>query len=394
MPRTPATIARNVEAMEISVIKAMAMRAAATPGAVSLAWGVPSFATPPPIRAAVAAALEADPTIGRYTLPDGLPELRRLAAGRHRLDTGIDVDPDSQLVVTAGNMQGMSVLLHVLLDPGDEVVVTDPGFASHVQQVRLCGAVPRYWKLDEAAGWTLDLAALEDLLTPRTRAVIIVSPSNPTGRIFDRDSLLGLARIARERGFVVIVDDPYSRFVYDGAACFNLASAAEFADHLVYLCTFSKAYAMSGWRLGYLVAPPALKGEILKVHDANLICAPHVSQAAGIAALAMDPQPWPEFARLLEARRALICERLDRVPQVFAYQRPQGAYYVFPRIVAAHTDSRSFAIELLERVGVSVTPGSGFGPAGEGHVRMAYCVEEDTINQAFDRIEAHYGRET
>ncbi|MEQ8661344.1 MAG: pyridoxal phosphate-dependent aminotransferase, partial [Gammaproteobacteria bacterium] len=181
------------------------------------------------------------------------------------------------------------------------------------------------------------------------------------------------------------------RFVYDDAPFFNLASAAEFRDHLAYCFTFSKAYAMSGWRLGYLVVPAALKHELLKVHDANLICAPHVSQVAGLAALGLQPQPWPDFRDILARRRAHVLERLARLPHVFEFQVPQGAYYVFPRIVAPHASARAFALDLLASARVSVTPGSGFGPHGEHHVRLAYCVDEDTIDCAFDRIEARYG---
>ena len=384
-------IAHNVEGMTISVIKEMAMRAAEVPGAVSLAWGVPSFATPAHVRAAVAEAFDADPTVGRYTLPDGLPALRALIARVHERDTGVAVDPQDNVLVTAGNMQGLSILFHTLLDAGDEVIVTDPGFASHVQQIKLCGAIPRYWVLDEARGWQLDLDALPTLITPRTRAIVVVSPSNPTGRVFPREELLALARIARAHGLVIVIDDPYSRFVYDDAPFFNLAGAAEFRDHVAYLFTFSKAYAMSGWRLGYMIVPGALKRELLKVHDANLICAPHVSQVAGIAALGAAQQPWPAFREALARRRALVLERLERLPHVFDYQVPQGAYYVFPRITAPHASARAFALDLLAKAGVSVTPGCGFGPHGEDHVRIAYCVDEDTINAGFDRIEARYG---
>ena len=174
--------------MEISVIKEMAMRAARLPDALSLAWGVPSFPTPPYIRAAVSAAFDADPDIGRYSLPDGLPALRALIASQHTAATGIAIDPDRDVVVTAGNMQGMLLLFHVLLEAGDEVIVTDPGFASHVQQLRLVGAQPRYWPLDEQRGWALDIDALPDLIGPRTRAIVLVSPANPTGRIFARET--------------------------------------------------------------------------------------------------------------------------------------------------------------------------------------------------------------
>lgn len=394
MPPATPRVSGRVAAMELSIIKEMAMLGARVPGAVSLAWGLPSFRTPEHIRAAVKAALDDDPDVGRYTLPDGIPELRALVAERHAADTGISVDADHHVIVTAGNMQGMNMLLHVLLDPGDEVIVTDPGFASHFQQIRLCGARPRFWQLDEARGWRLDVDALPGLVTDRTRAIVLVSPSNPTGRIFEREALLDVGRVAREHDLTVLIDDPYSKFTYEHEArWFNLAAEASLRDRAVYLFTFSKAYAMSGWRLGYAIVPEAIKRQALKVHDATIICAPHVTQVAGMAALRSDPPPFRAFAAILERRRSLICERLDAVPHVFGYVPPEGAYYVFPRIRVPHVDSRAFALRLLHEAGVVVTPGSGFGPTGEHHVRMAYCVDEDAINAGFDRIEAYFGGE-
>ncbi|MBX9604979.1 MAG: pyridoxal phosphate-dependent aminotransferase [Gammaproteobacteria bacterium] len=375
--------------MEPSVIKDMAVRAAHTPDAVSLAWGVPSFATPAPIRAAVSEALDQDPDIGRYSLPDGIVELRAAIAARHHEATGVLVDPDRQVLVTAGNMQAMSTMLKVLLEAGDEVIVTDPGFCSHVQQIELAGGVPRYWRLDEARHWQLDMDALPALVNRRTRAVILVNPSNPTGRIFARDDLLALAALARRHDFLILLDDPYSDFVHDRSTpLFNLSSEPEWGDRVVYMFTFSKAYAMTGWRLGYMVLPEELKREAVKVHDAELICAPRVSQVAGLAALRLGQAHRQECARVIAARRDQICARLDAMHELFAYCRPQGAYYVFPRIVASHHDSREFALRLLAEAGVAVTPGAGFGPAGEHHVRMAFCVSEQDIDRAFDRLDA------
>ncbi len=317
------------------------MRAAALDDVASLAWGLPSFETPAPIRAAVREALESDPEIGRYALPDGLPALRSLVATAHERATGIAVDADRNVVITAGNMQGINALLHVLLDRGDEVIVTDPGFASHFQQVTLCGGVVVPWPMDEDRGWALDAAALPTLVSERTRAVIIVSPSNPTGTLLAEADLRALGALAREHGFMVLIDDPYSHFVYERRdELFNLASVPELRDLVVYLFTFSKAYAMSGWRLGYMVLPDALKAEVLKVHDATIICTPRVSQVAGIAALSAPPAHLDVFERLLAARRARICERLDRLASVFSYVRPQGAYYVFPKDRASTCSTR------------------------------------------------------
>ena len=392
MEKNAAWIAANVSGIALSAIKDMAMRSAKVEGAASLTWGVPSFATPEHIRRAVAQGMEVDADIGKYSLPDGLPALRQAVAREHLAATGIEIDAARNVVVTAGNMEGLNALFHVLIDPGDEIIVTDPGFASHFQQIRLCGGKTVFWPMDEARDWALDVDVLPDLISDRTKAIVLVTPSNPTGKIFSEDELRRIGRIAQARNLLVLLDDPYSHFTYENrSSYFNLASVPELADHLVYLFTFSKTYAMSGWRMGYMVLPAFLKSAVLKVHDATMICAPRISQVAALAALTQEPVHLAEFEAILARRRDLICQRLDAVPHVFDYIKPEGAYYVFPRIVAEHETSFEFAIDLLAAARVTVTPGSAFGPSGEHHVRMAYCVAEEAIEQAFDRIEQHFG---
>ncbi|MGR9090391.1 MAG: pyridoxal phosphate-dependent aminotransferase [Gammaproteobacteria bacterium] len=392
MTTNPELTSRAVAAARLSAIKEMAMLSARIPDAASLAWGLPSFRTPAHIRDAVTSALADDPDIGKYALPNGLAELRRAAADRHLAKTGVTADPDEHVFITAGNMQGMHSLFRALLDPGDEVLLTDPGFASHFQQILLAGGTPVSWPLDEDAGWRLDPSRLEDLLTPRTKAVVLVNPCNPTGTLFEESELIEFAGIVARHNLVVVIDDPYSEILYENRSRFyNLASYTGLRDRLAYLFTFSKIYAMSGWRLGYMIVPDWLRAGVLKVHDANMICTPRISQVAGIAALTGPQTHQAEFERILAGRRELICARLDRVPHVFQYHRPEGAYYVFPRIVADHADDREFALRLLNEAHVAVTPGSAFGPAGESHVRMAFCVDNDAINLAFDRIEQIFG---
>ena len=380
--------ARNVAAARVSAIKEMAIRSAAVPDVASLAWGLPSFQTPEHIRQTVTDALADDPDIGKYTLPNGLPELRALAADHYHQRTGIELDPQMNLFISAGNMQGVHSVLRAVLDPGDEVILTDPGFASHYQQVLLSGGVPVPWRLDEATGWRLDLGTLDACLTPRSKALILVSPCNPTGSVFAEADLRTLGDRLAARGVLLIVDDPYSDILFDlRTPYFNPAAQPRLRDHLAYLFTFSKIHAMSGWRVGYMALPDWLRQQVLKVHDANMICTPRISQVAAVAALAGDQRHVQQFRDTLVKRGALICERLNRVPHLFEYTPPQGAYYVFPRIVAPHQSSFEFALRVLEEHRVSMTPGSAFGPGGEHHVRMAFCVDENTINKAFDRLE-------
>ena len=391
--RATGFIADRAASLWLSGIKEMAMLSAKVDGVASLAWGIPSFPTPEYIRNAVIERLQHDEDIGKYALPDGLPELKLLAARKHQLETGIPVDADDNVMITAGNMQGMFSLLQVITNPGDEIILTDPCFASHIQQVSICGGKAVYWALDENRAWSLDVDALSGLVSNRTKAIIINSPSNPTGKIFTRKNLLRIGELARKYNFMILIDDPYSQFTYEHRdKYFNLASVKELADHVVYMFSFSKAYAMSGWRLGYMVLPAVVKKQLIKVHDLNMICASRVAQSAGIAALSGGELFQSEYESAFARRRELICQRLDAMSHVFAYNKPEGAYYVFPRILVEHATARDFCLEMLDKFKVALAPGSAFGPSGEGHVRMAYCVSEQTIELAFDRLEACFGR--
>ena len=384
-------VSTYVHESQVSAIKEMAMLSAKVPGAASLTWGLPSFQTPEYIRTGVKSFLDNDIDAGKYTLPDGLIELRELVVQCHLQKTGVRVDANRNVMISAGNMQGLNTLFHTMLDPGDEIILTDPCFASHIQQIKLFNGVPVYWPLQEEAGWALNIETLPSLITPKTQAIVLVSPSNPTGKIFTKAELMKVAEIAREHKILLIVDDPYSDFLYENSDKFyNLAAADEFKDFIVYLYSFSKSYAMSGWRLSYMVMPEELKREALKVHDATMICAPRISQLAGIVALSQEADHKQVFQGILSSRRELINQRLNELPEVFDYQKPEGAYYVFPKILVDHKNSRQFSIDLLNNAKVAVTPGGAFGPSGEGHVRMAYCVDEDTINLAFDRIEGYF----
>lgn len=392
-PLSKSLVSEKVAGIRMSAIKEMAILSAQVEDVASLAWGLPSFQTPEYIRQGVTERLANDEDIGKYALPDGLSALRELAAKRHREETGIVVDAGDHVMITAGNMQGMSSLLRVIINPGDEVILTDPGFASHIQQVILSGGVPIYWPLDEGRGWSLDVDALPDLMNEKTKAIVIVTPSNPTGRIFSEIKLRRIGELAREHGCMIILDDPYSQFTYGHRGkYFNLASVCDLFEHIAYLYSFSKAYAMSGWRVGYMILPASLKKQVMKVHDLNMICTPRISQVAGIVALTGDQGHLADYESRLGARRELICQRLDAVSHVFDYIKPEGAYFVFPKILVEHENAYAFCLELLNKAAVALAPGSAFGPSGEHHARMAYCVSEDTINLAFDRIEGYFGK--
>ena len=229
------------------------------------------------------------------------------------------------------------------------------------------------------------------LITERTKAIVLVTPSNPTGKVLAETTQRAVADVAIRHGLLVIIDDPYSHFTYeDHDRSFNRASLPELEGRLAYLFTFSKAYAMSGWRVGYMVVPEQLLTEVVKVHDMTMICTPRISQIAATAALEGPKAHLAEFRGRLQRRRELICERVERLNEIFSFVRPGGAYYVFPRVLIGDDDV-AFAYRLLDETGVTVTPGSAFGPSGSGHVRMAYCVAEDDLNRAFDRLDRYFG---
>ena len=287
--------------LEMSAIKQMSILNAKVPDAASLAWGLPSFRTPVPIRTATKQALENDPKAGMYALPGGLPELCVAAAREHEHRTGQCVDPDKQVMISAGNMEGLQTLFHAIVDQGDEVIVTDPGFVSHIAQIRFNGGVPVFWPMNEARGWDLDIDALPELISPKTKAIVLVNPSNPTGAILSRRTLQGAARIARAHGILIIIDDPYSHFVYDNRdRFFNLASDPSVADCIAYLFTFSKAYAMSGWRVGYMV--------VISRPTIDRTMSSFVREAIGVGAMTLRPSRRTAASSQIVSSSSILCE--------------------------------------------------------------------------------------
>ncbi len=385
---TTERISRRVQNITVSAIKEMSLLAIDTPNAINLAWGLPSFETPENIRRKVASVLLSDPEIGKYAPPPGLPGLKKALAERMRRDKGIEVDPAREMIITAGGMQGLMMTWMTLLEEGDEVLITSPGFSSHYEQVGLAGGVPVPVPLIEEQGWRMDVEGFRRAITPRTKAVVIVNPANPTGTLFPKESLLELGRLALEHSLYILTDDPYQMFVYDGQTAFDLRTVPELRGNIISSYSFSKEYAMTGWRVGWLVADEGVINQMLKVQDAFVICAPRISQVAAQFALEEGFGPTRKMIDELAARRSIICQRLDALAGLFSYQKPQGAYYIFPRIEEKGLqDSVGFCVQLLRETGVVAVPGVAFGPTGEGHVRMSYCFSREDLHAAFDRIE-------
>jgi aminotransferase len=388
-------IARRVAQISVSAIKQMPVLASKVEGCISLGQGIPSFATPSFIREAVIEALRNDEGLGKYSLQPGLPALKDAIADRLRKTKGVTVDPERELFVSCGAMEALAVGISSIVERGDEVLLPSPNYASHIEQILFAEGVPVFVPLLEEEGWKLDINGFKRALTDRTKAIVICNPMNPTGAVFSREELAAIAEIALSRDLFVVADEAYDFLVYDEAPTFSLLCVPELRERLIACYSFSKMYCMTGWRVGYMVAGARLIDQVLKVHDAFAICAPTISQHAALAALRATNGQDGEGDRFirhlvaaLASRRGLTCNRLDRISHLFTYARPQGAYYVFPRIVPEGLDAMDLSLRLLYEAKLITVPGSGFGPTGEGHIRLSFGAAEDELNRAFDRMEA------
>ncbi len=380
----------RVSRLGVSAIHEMTRLAAEVKDVAFLSWAKPTSDTPAHIREAAVRAIR-DGRAGGYSATAGLPNLREAIA--HKLDRDNRIPARaSEVIVTVGAIEGLTAALLATVDPGDEVLLPTPTYSTHIRQVAMVSARPVLVPTVEADGYALDVGALRRAVTPRTKAILYCSPSNPTGAVFGERALREVADLAVERHLAVITDEAYEYFVYDDHRHFSIASIPEVRPLAISCFTFTKTYAMTGWRIGYLHAHEDLIPQITKAHIPLAICAPTVAQHAALAALEGPQDCVAEFREHYRAARDRMCERLDHLPQVFDYQKPGGSYLMFPRILIEEgRDSTAFCKRMLREAHVSATPGAVFGDNGEEHLRLSFCVPCETIDLAFDRLEAYFG---
>jgi len=357
-----------------------------------LSWAKPTSDTPEHIKEAAVAAIKKG-LVGGYSENAGLLELRKEIVKKLKRYNHIDADV-SQLLVTIGAVEGLSAAIMALVNPGDEVILPSPTYSTHIRQVILASGRPILVPTIEKEGFTLDIDSIRDAVNPKTKAIMYCSPSNPTGAVFSEKNLRQLADIALENNLMVITDEAYEYFTYDGYKIFSIASIPEMKNNVVSCFTFTKSYAMTGWRIGYLHADETLIPQITKAHIPFAICATVVSQYAALAALQGSQDCIKKFREHYLSARDIMCKRLEEISSVFEYQKPRGSYLMFPKILLKEgNDSTVFCKKLLEEVKVSTTPGVAFGPTGEAHLRLSFCVPEEMINKAFDRMEMYFNVE-
>lgn len=374
--------------LRLSPIKEMELRASKIPGVISLAQGIPSFETPLVVREKAIEAINQNKT-SKYSLTPGLPQLRELVEEKLALDK-MFYDFDKEIIITCGAIEAISATLLAILNPGDEVIIPSPSYTTYQEVIKLAGGVPIFVDLDEKNKWSFDVEKLKKIINQKTRALLFCNPNNPTGTIYPKEELLKIGKLAEKNNFFIISDEVYKDFVYKkDYQFFSLAQIPEFRKRIIRVFSFSKSYAMTGWRIGFLHTDKEICQEILKVHDCLVTCAPVVSQFAAIAAFEETENFIKANFNVYLERRELICNRLDRLSNIFNYQKPESAYFVFPRIIDA-SDSWQFSLNLLEKAKVATVPGIAFGPNGENHIRMSFGVSEEIINQAFDRLETYF----
>ena len=349
---------------------------------ISLGIGEPDFVTPWHICEAAITAIEHGAT--HYTANLGLGELRKAVARYlHRSYNGLAYDWKSETLITVGVSEGLDLAIRATITPGDEVLYHEPCFVAYAPLIRLAHGVPVVVETHAENGFRLTRAALEAKVTPRTRALLINFPCNPTGAALNDKDADMIADFVREHDLLLLTDEVYSELTYE-VPRISVASRLEIRDRVVFLSGFSKAWAMTGFRLGFVCAPPHLVDAMMKVHQYGMMCAPVLSQKAGIEAL---DNGWDDIAAMRDAyrdRRNLMCAAFAAMDiECFV---PQGAFYTFPSIRSTGLSSMEFAMRFLEEEGVACVPGSAFGACGEGYLRCAYATDIEQIREAMVRL--------
>ena len=375
--------ARRTHTFTESVIREMT-RIAQLHEAVNLAQGFPDFPMPEPMKEAACTAIQAD--INQYAVTWGSSALRNGIAEKYRRWYGMEVSPEREITVTCGATEAMASVFLALFDPGDEVIIFEPFYENYGPDAILAGATPVFVPL-EPPHWTFDPDRLRKAITRKTKAIVVNTPHNPTGRVLTRAECDVIADLARERDLWVITDEIYEHIRYAGEH-HALATWPGMRERTVTISGLSKTFSCTGWRLGYAIAPPAQTAAIRKVHDFLTVGAPAPLQAAGAVAMAFDPDYYNHLALDYRARRGMLVESLAEAG--FRFTVPEGAYYILADFSdLSDKDDVSFAKWLAEEVGVATVPGSSFyhdKELGRTLVRFAFCKKFETLRRAGDRL--------
>jgi len=374
-------LAKHVASLQPSGIRKFFDIVATMQDVISLGIGEPDFITPEPILRAGIHSLQAGET--HYTSNSGILELREALSEHLEQLYGVSYDPNTEIVITVGVSEALYLAMNAILEPGDEVIIPTPCFVSYQAEVILAGGVPVELPSHVEQDFQLRPEALEAAITPRTKAILIAYPNNPTGAVASREVLMQVARIAEEHDLVVISDEIYDRLVY-GVKHVNFASLPGMKPRTITLGGFSKDYAMTGWRVGYAAAPAGLLQGLLRIHQYTIMSAPTTAQMGALEALKSGDEHVESMRAEYNRRRRLIVDGLNELG-LSAFE-PRGAFYAFPSVAITGMDDETFAKRLLDEERVAVVPGSAFGDGGAGFVRCSYATAYEKIEQALERM--------
>jgi len=351
-------------------------------GVISLGVGEPDFVTPWHIREACIYSLEKGYTM--YTSNWGLLELREAVAANVEGNYNIKYNPRDEILITVGVSEAMDLAMRVLLEPGDEVLIPEPSYVSYAPCTTLAGGVPVFLQTGMENGFRISAEQVQAAITPRTKVLLLGYPNNPTGAVMDREELLKIAEVAVQNDLMVVSDEIYDRLTYVGEhTC--VAALPGMRDRTVLLNGFSKAYAMTGWRVGYAAGHPEIIGAMTKIHQYTMLCTSITAQMAALEALKNGKPAMRHMVENYNRRRNLVVQAF-RDMGLPCYE-PGGAFYAFPQITATGLTCEEFAEELLKQEQVALVPGNAFGPSGEGFVRISYAASLDDLSEAFRRVD-------
>ncbi|MFJ8237638.1 aminotransferase [Ureibacillus sp. NPDC094379] len=355
--------------------------AAGMEGVISLGVGEPDFVTPWHVREAAISSLEQGYT--SYTPNAGLLELREEIANYMREQFNVEYSPVTDIIVTVGASSAIDLAMRTILDPGDEVIIVEPCFVSYVPTVELAGGVAVQVQALKENEFKILPSQLEKVITKKTKAIMLCSPNNPTGTMLSKSELEGIADLAKKNDLLIIADEIYAELSYDEEYT-SMAAIEGMQERTILVNGFSKGFAMTGWRLGFVCAPPEISGAMLKIHQYALMCASTMSQYAAIEALKNGRPDVDEMVKSYRRRRNYIVQSFNEIG--LECHVPGGAFYAFPSITSTGLTSQQFAEQLLLKEGVAVVPGDVFGESGEGHIRCSYASSLEQLSEAVKRI--------
>jgi len=360
-------------------------RLCAVHGGINLAQGFPDFPAPEPIKRAAIRAIQDD--VNQYAITWGAKSLREAISRKVARYNGITADPETQITVCCGSTESMISSLLAIVDPGDEVIIFEPFYENYGPDSHLSGATPRFVTLHEP-DWHFDTRELSTAFNDHTKAIILNTPNNPTGKVFSREELESIASLCRKWDVIAVTDEIYEHILYDDAGHTSIASLDGMGERSITISAISKTYSVTGWRVGYAIASPELTGAIRKVHDFLTVGAPAPLQEAAAVALEFDPEYYADLASQYQARRDFMLEVLERAG--FRCFRPSGAYYIMTNIGRfGFDDDDTFARHLVREIGVAPVPGGSFyrdRRMGADKVRFCFCKRWETLREAGGRL--------